>query len=376
MRHIDHAGRCPDVTEWDAEMPLPEWAKAMPGPDLVHSWCSLVARTSGGRVENHSWCLGAPEHPEALASVYLIREVNLAEYVGPAIVRLARILAKIGLRPFTLDIAFCELPLLHLPGFMVSPGVTPERRMALWRALLERTRRDLKVPLFAARVFPDSPEARFGGVPQVPFVSSYVISLPEEGWKKSLKQVRRKKINYMQRQLAKQGGGVEIHADDLPDPESLDRLYGSTLKKNADGLQHPVSMGPELLGELENLPSGQRWIVGVYVQKKLVAFCLALKTGGRMLLRTCGVDSDASRPVHGYFQLDFAAIPFAEEIGCSEVDMGPTSEGPKLRLGAQPEPTAYLMDFRHVLLWPLRLLLTARFRAEATPQNGNGASEK
>jgi hypothetical protein len=337
----------------------------MPGPDLVHSWCPLVAQTSGGRIENHAWCIGDPERPEALASVYLIRKVDLASYIGPAAQRIAGLLAKIGLRPLEIDIAFCELPLLHLPGFMASPELSEQRRVTLWRALLRATRAQLEVPLFAARVLPGSPEARAPGLPGVPFFANYVIPLPSGGWKQGLKRVRRKKINYMERQLVKKGGSTEIFADPLPDPARLGALYQSTLANNAEGIQHPVHMGPELLARLHSLPSDQRWIVGVEVEGCLVAFCLALRTGRRMLLRTCGVDPELSRPVHGYFQLDFAAIPFAEALGCDEVDMGPTSEAPKLRLGAIPEPTAYLMDFRHLLLQPLRLLLAARFKAES-----------
>jgi hypothetical protein len=345
-------------------MKLPEWAKNMPGPDLVHSWCTLVARTSAGRVEQYSWCIGDPENPEALASVYLIRQIDLASYIGPGAAWVARFLAKIGWRPFELDIAFCELPLLHLPGFMVSSNISSERRIALWRAFVRKTRQDLEAPLFAARVSPESPEARSGDVPCVPFLDSYVVPLAPHGWKKGLKRARRKKIDYLERHLSKQGGSAEIFTDPLPDTATLAELYRLTLKNNSEGLQHPVHMGPELLGQLGTLPVDQRFIVGVQVQGRLVAFCLALRTGRRMLLRTCGVDPTLSRPVHGYFQLDFAAIPFAERLGCSEVDMGPTSEEPKMRLGAVPEPTAYLLDFRHFLLLPLRFLVASRFQDE------------
>ncbi|NEO84415.1 MAG: GNAT family N-acetyltransferase [Spirulina sp. SIO3F2] len=365
----------PHIAEWTAEMPLPEWAKNIPGPDLVHSWCALVAQTSAGRVENYAWYLGSSENPEAFVSVYLIRQVNLAEYISPGVARFAQILAKMGWHPFELDIAFCELPLLHLPGFIVSPDTTPERRLVLWRAVLQKTRQDLDVPLFAARVLPDWPEAKDSDIPYVPFISSYVLQLPSGGWKNSLPPFRRHKISYLERRLLKRNGRAEIFTTALPDAETLNRLYQLTVQNNADSLQHPVHVGPELLAKLHTLPSDRRWIVGIEVEGELAAFCLALRTGDRLLLRTGGVDPVLSRPVHGYFQVDFVVIPFAESIGCQAVDMGPTSEDIKTRLGAVAEPTAYLMDFRHWLLLPLRFLLSLRFKAESDLETSSNTIE-
>lgn len=171
------------------------------------------------------------------------------------------------------------------------------------------------------------------------------------------------------RELLEQGGGrIEFLVEELPHGAALEALYLETERRHleAGSLAHPVRPTAALLSDLASLPADRRAIVTVRVGDELVAFILALRTGDRLLLRTCGVDAERSRPIYGYMNLMDGAVELARRWGCQRVDLGPTLDHFKRQIGAAPEPIAYLADFRSLLLRPVGWAVARRFRTESS----------
>ena len=359
---------------WTADDALPEWARSIPGPDLALAWTAMITRETPG-MEMHAWRLGPSDAPEALACVHVLRGLDLAGYIGGAAQKIAAGLGRIGWHPLRMDIAFVELPLLHLPGFSADPALDAERRLALFEAMMGACR-GLGADLVVARVLPGTPETHGSGLPLVPFMANHIIPLdPERPWRPSLVRRWRKKLGQLERRMIRGDGSVRIHRDELPDAERMFDLYRATVQRHEEGLQHPIQITKTILRALAELPRAQRFVVGVYVRDELAVFCLCLITGGGMLLRTTGVDRPLSRPVHGYTNSYPPPIELAERLGCDHVDLGPTTEDGKRRLGAHPISTSYLVDVRSRMLRPVVGMVARRFANDSiTPALPEGAA--
>lgn len=121
-----------------------------------------------------------------------------------------------------------------------------------------------------------------------------------------------------------------------------------------------------MLAAIAELPPELRAVCTVERAGEPLAFSLLLNAGPVALVRTTGVDRARARPVHGYLVLQTAWLALAHAWGCAEVDLGPTTDELKARLGATPRPTSYLADFRRWWLRPARWLVASRVGA-STP---------
>ncbi|MCX5742065.1 MAG: GNAT family N-acetyltransferase [Proteobacteria bacterium] len=288
--------------------------------------------------------------------------VDLASYMGSGAERVARTLGKLGLHPLRMDIAFCELPLLHVPGLLVAPDASDAERRLLQEALIAQVRAELDVDLLVVRVLTGTPEADAHGLPRVPFFENHVVATPSDhaAW---LASVTCRDLRRSLRRGAEANAVVRYYDDALPPADVLVGLLDHTRARYVDEVAHPIATDARLFDAIAALHASLRTICTVELDGDPIAFSLILNAGPAALIRTTGTDLARGRRVHAYFLLQHAWIELAGRWRCAEADLGPTTPKLKARLGALPRATAYLVDFRRWWLRPARWLVERRLQS-------------
>lgn len=345
---------------------LPTWADRVPGARLAWGWSETLARARCN-LEHSAFVIGNAVNPDAIASVHVLRGLDLAGYVPSTLAPLFGTLARGGLRPLKTDIAFCEIPLMSLPGLMIRPGFPAKERGRIWEALVQETRRRLQVDALVVRVRPAEDSAE-SSLLRVPFLPVYVMQVRDESaWLGGLKEQDRYKVRKNRRKLQDAGGKMSLRVEELPSAREMLRMYEETAARHASEgeLQHPIEVTEEVLRAMAALPEPMRAVVWVEVGGKPAGFSVMVNAGPRALFRTTGVVLERSRPANGYFNLYYGAVEMARRWGASELCLGHTLGECKRRVGAVPEEHAYRVDLRS---WGMRLvgsMVSRRFQQAA-----------
>jgi hypothetical protein len=301
--------------------------------------------------------LSSSGQDRALGVVHIVHAVNLASYMGRAAEAIGRTLGRVGVRPLQMDIAFCELPLLHIPGLLVAPDATKEERLALQEALITAARRTLDADLLVTRVASESPESRALGLPNVPFYDNHVMPSPGARFGEWLAGRHRRNQRKARNRVAARGASLRFHEGAFPPSAVLGNLHEETLGRNQSEVRHPIAMTTGLLDAIAALPQTFRALCTLEMNDEVIAFGLGVNAGPAALMRTAGFNRERSSPLLGYDAILGKSVELASHWGCSEVDLGPTAAEQKRRLGAAPRSYSYLVDFRRWWLRPARWLL-------------------
>jgi hypothetical protein len=216
--------------------------------------------------------------------------------------------------------------------------------------------------MMVARVYDGTPEASAHGLPRVPFYPTHVLPATGAGHAEWLADPARARLRRSLRAAERGGAVLRVYTGELPPAEDLHALFADTAARHADEVEHPIAVTPRVLGAIAALPAALRGVCAVELAGEPIAFSLVLRAGPAALIRTTGVARERSRPVNGYLLLQTGWLELANAWGCAELDLGPTTDEMKARLGATPRATSYLADFRRWWLRPARWLVAARVR--------------
>jgi hypothetical protein len=361
IREIDEALRA-----WSRKL------EGIPFGILALDWCGVLERSGIDGLEIHILVVERGTDILAVGILYVVRRLDVPAYLPKPAGLPFRWLRRIGLRPIDLDVAYLEIPLHNRDGMLIPPGTAAEdavlARKAVHEYVIDRISHDVLCCKTAAE--PALGDFYRGqGLIRLPFIDNHLMDFPFdsfEAWLQSLHGSRRQTIRRKRRAFERAGGELSIERNLEAWADEFHRLYRLTVERHdaAGHLLMPFEPTRAYFHALASLPAGHRALIVARVNGIPASMLLLCHDGHTLFFLTAGVDTSLSRPSEAYLVSYQALLEFAAAHGLRKVDLGPTTPGPKLRVGAAGVPTEYWVRFTRWYLRPLGALIAMRFTSE------------
>lgn len=270
---------------------------------------------------------------------------------------MGRILCKMfgAKSPFKLLCIRMGLMAFHWPfrpaTFYCSPTRRPvARSAAILRAISEWNRKLPRRERFAVLLDPRYQYDNFdraiqpsGWLP-TPLPPSHIIDLRPYKGKSVADYLKAIKYRNQATTFLKAGGEV-VESKDFTSEEcqTVMELWRKIAEKRTGEGHTAVLIDPNEemihdLGREENNASGDRSILFLKVEGKIIASCVLFRLGDTLTSDLQGLDHELARKYKAYFVMMQYTIDIALQAGISFVDFGPTTSKPKLDIGCKSVP--------------------------------------
>ncbi|ACY18637.1 GNAT family N-acetyltransferase [Haliangium ochraceum] len=351
---------------------------------LAIPWCELVRRAHPNALSLRYLTIRREGRDAGLGILYIIHRMDLAPFISPRLGTVTRWLGRIGLHPLAFDLGFLEIPLMNLPGVLLTPEFEPMRD-TITAEMLRVLRKRLDMSALCVKCEPHTvgPETLAQRPLRIPYLDNAMLTLEYadyEGYLAQFRSPRRRVMRKTRRRFFRQGGQFEVHERVGEFAPELHRLFQSTsARAEAKGmLPMPFEISREFFEGLDSLGDGKLHLTLVRVDGELASFIFTLHDGASREVKYYGADYERSLAVQAYFNLACYEIELAIEAGCDLLHMGTTSKEHKERLGGSFQPMEYLGELYHPVLRPIGNLIAKRLSsadARASDGGDNGADE-
>jgi hypothetical protein len=299
----------------------------------------------------------------------VVRRLDVPGFLPKAAGLPFRWLRRIGLRPIDLDVAYLEIPNHNCDGMLIPPCTAVEDAAAARSAVLKYAIDRIPHDVLCCKTAAEPALSRFyqgQGLTRLPFIDNHLMDFPFdsfEAWQQSIHGSRRQTIRRKRRLFARAGGKLTVERDVEAWADEFYRLHMLTVERHdaAGNLPMPFVLSRAYFHALSALPADQRAFIVAQVNDVPVAMLLLCHDGRTAFMKTAGVDTSLARESKAYLVSYQILLEFAAAHGLRQVDMGPTTPDPKIRLGAVGVPTEYWVRFARWYLRPLGALIAQRF---------------
>jgi predicted N-acyltransferase len=364
--------KCERLTREDESF----WANALADRDFGEftvAWTEAIRSAGPQNLEITYLQVYSGEKPLALVVLHVLRRLDLAAYMGPTIKSIFSPLARLGIVPLAMDLAFVEVPIRNTSGLRFAPGGEIHAD-EIARTLLSYVRKNFRYRILAFKAWPERPgEDAYDrlGLVKTNFLAHMSLNLSAvksyEQYLMSLNQRDRRECRHYARIFREAGGTIAImeSADDRL-LETMSRLSATTLDHHArnSDLQVPIPLGPGFFRALiESLP-GRARVILASIHGEPVAFMMVLSGSQYSYATHCGLNYEKTKPSRAYFNLFYAAIEAAIQRGDRSLELGTEAYMVKKKLGAEPQPTRYYFEVRNRLVRGIMSLVARNFESQ------------
>lgn len=365
-----------------------EWSQVLVNRsfgEIAIDWCTALQETSDESKLQIRYIEVRSETGEklGLGVLHILRKLDLSEFMGPAVHWIFSGIAKLGLRPLQMDIAFLELPLLNASGLLLTEQGLP-RADEIARKVVECIRSGFKYDIFNIKAVEGSPEeAGFQALQMMKteFLSNMVLPLKFASFEEYY-QRRSANARYRTRKdrkvFASAGGMIREETDFSANSALVNRLFQITCKRHVEqgDLPYPIQVGEKFIAALNRIPEGKRRLFLAECGGEVIGFALTVRSGNSLIFSKCGLDYEKAEPVRAYFNLYYAMIEYAIREGIHEIELGAEAYDAKKKMGAAPVATRYYFELSNVWISPVIKLLVKHFSSQDGAHQKSGLEAK
>jgi hypothetical protein len=352
------------------------WANALAHRDFGEftvGWTEAIRSAGPDNLEITYLQVYSGEKPLALVVLHILRRLDLAGYMGPKIKSIFSPLARFGIAPLAIDLAFVEVPIRNTSGLRFAPGGELHAD-AIAAAVLSYVQKNFRYGMLAVKAWPGRPgEDAYErlGLAKTSFLAHMSLELSGvtsyEQYLTRLNQRDRRECRHYAKIFRQAGGTIAImeSADDGL-LETMSRLSATTLDHHArnSNLQVPIRLGPGFYRALIEALPGRARVLVASLHGEPVAFMLVLQGSQYSYATHCGLDYEKTKPSRAYFNLFYAAIEAAILRGDRSLELGTEAYMVKKKLGAEPHPTRYYFEMRNRLMRGIMSLVARNFESQ------------